>query len=80
MYTGDFAPTASYHLSILNLMIRQYAILYTSSRKILVTFSEVVFRSCDIGFKSLSETKTSLNVIKDSKENKLARDLGKFMR
>jgi hypothetical protein len=75
MYTGDFAPTASYHLNILNLAIRQYAILYSISRKILVNLREAVFRRRDIGFKSLSETKIGPVVIKDSKEKQTGEGL-----
>ena len=77
MYAGDLAPTASYHLNVLNLMIRQYAILYSISRKIVVSLRVVVVRRRDMGFKSLSETKTSLSVIKDSKEKQTGEGLGK---
>jgi hypothetical protein len=77
MYTGDFAPSASYHLNILSLTIRQYAILYSISRKILVNLREVVVSRRDIGVKSLSETKTSLNIIEDSKEKQTGEGLWK---
>ena len=75
MYTGDFAPTASYHLNILTLTIRQYAILYSISRKILVNLREAVLRRRNIGFKSLSQTKTSPVVIEDSKEKQTGEGL-----
>ena len=54
--------------------------MYTSSRKILVSKREVVVRRRDIGVKSLSETKTSPVVIKDSKEKHTGEVInGKFM-
>jgi len=59
----------------MNLTIGQYAVLYTSSRKILAREREVVVNRRDIGVKSLSETKTSPVVIEDSMEKQTGEGL-----
>ena len=77
-YNGDFVLSASYHFSTFNLTIRQYAILYTKEN---LSKREVVVSRRDLGVKSLSETKTSPVVIKDSKEKQTGEVRnGKFMR